>query len=316
MEKNIKAVLNWINKNRFLSLIIIIALIVAGFFSSVFFGSFSPAMSKSMAESGSYAEDFDMSRTMVESVSNDYETALQKYEYQIKEGTTSIETKSIDSDYQKIKENAEGYGGWVETINKNEDYSQLTMSATFKIPAESFDSYVEWLLQNFDVKSSNLNLYRVSVRNQQDEIDILTKTLDAYDRLLQKAESMELDAKTLQVMQQITQNKLYLMSQLKSYGYSVEQIEERSGYATISVTLTQKKDIEIMPEDLGRDLMTKLRSAVRSITNALLDLVTVPVVIFITLLIWIIYALVILIPLFVVYKFVMRLFKWLNNKIK
>jgi len=106
------------------------------------------------------------------------------------------------------------------------------------------------------------------------------------------------------------------MRQMRNYGYSVKETQRKSEYATLSVTLTQKKEIELLPEDLGRELMTKLRDAIRNVTNALLDLVTVPIVIFINLIVWIIYAFVVIIPLFLVYKFAKKFFKWLNKKIK
>ena len=150
----------------------------------------------------------------------------------------------------------------------------------------------------------------------ENEIEILMKTLNAYDSLFDKAASMELSTESIELMQKLTDKKLYIMRQLRSYGYDIKEIQKRSEYSNLRITLTQKKEIELLPEDLGRELMIKLRDAIRNITNALLDLVTIPVVIFINLIVLIIYAFVVIIPLFIVYKFARRFFKWLDKKIK
>lgn len=320
MDKNMKKCAAWIKKNKFLSVIIFLGILVVGFFSFAFFGSFVPTASyETMGSKGVASISGGLDRTAAAPFAGEMEELAdytQTNEYQIREGSASIETENADSDYQKIKSNAEGYGGWAETVSKNENYKQITMSTTLKIPAENFDDFADWLLKNFDVKNSNLKLYRISVERQQDEIEILTKTLNAYDGLFDKAESMELSVEGIELMDKLTQKKLNIMRQMRNYGYSVEKVQERANYATLSVTLTQKKEIELMPEDLGRELMTKLRNAIANITNALLDLVTVPVVIFINLIVWIVYALVILIPLFIVYKIALRVYRWLDKKIK
>jgi len=318
MEKNIEKYVSWIKRNKFLSVIIFIGIVVVGFYSFLFFGSYaaSSAYSRGSYESiGAVPQVKSLGEAQTEGATGLGENVYQD-EYKIKEGSAGIESMNADSDYQAIKENAEGYGGWAETVSKSENYKEISISTTLKIPAESFDAYADWLIQNFDVKSSNLKFYKISVERQQDEIEILMEALEAYDRLMERTESMEVTVNSISIMDTLTQKKLNIMRQLRSYGYQVENVQEKSNYATLTVTITQKKEIEIMPEDLWTDLMTKLRDAVRNITNALLDLVTIPIVILINLIVWIIYALVILIPLFIVYKFVMRFFKWLNSKIK
>ena len=309
----------WIQKNKILSIIIFIGIVVIGFFSFVFFTSFDvfsssgtmQIASEKLSVPKSLGGRYFATNTLTQST-----TEQSSYEYQIREGSVNIETNDVDSDYQKLKQNAEGYGGWVETISKYQDYKNIRLTVTLKIPSDNFDEYADWLIRNFDVKNSNLRMYKVSVERQQDEIDILTKTLNAYDALFDKAASMELSTDSIELMQQLTDKKLYIMRQMRNYGYSVKETQRKSEYATLSVTLTQKKEIELLPEDLGRELMTKLRDAIRNITNALLNLVTVPIVIFINLIVWIIYAFVVIIPLFLVYKFAKKFFKWLNKKIK
>jgi len=311
-----KDYVKWIQKHAVLSAIIFIAILILGFFSFTFFSSFGTlSASPQLGIAGERAlapKGFGRYSKYTPEES----TVGTEYEYQIKEGNMKIETKDIESDYQKLKQSAEEYGGWVETISKFQDYRSITLTVTFKIPSDNFDEYVNWVMKNFDVKSSDLRMYKVSVERQQNEIEILMKTLNAYDSLFDKAASMELSTESIELMQKLTDKKLYIMRQLRSYGYDIKEIQKRSEYSNLRITLTQKKEIELLPEDLGRELMIKLRDAIRNITNALLDLVTIPVVIFINLIVLIIYAFVVIIPLFIVYKFARRFFKWLDKKIK
>ncbi len=324
MDESLKNITSWIKKHKLLSLIVLFAVLIIGFFSLSFFGTSyqmasSPDMlgvSRSMEMSDSWNAPA-MAEGKSGGISFEEQHSSQNAdEYQIREGSVSIETDNTQRDYNEIKNNAEGYGGWVETISKSETYKTITISATLKVPSDDFDKFSEWVLNNFDVKNSNLRLYRISVERQQDEIEILQKTLDSYDNLFDKASSMELSVDGIELMDRLTQKKLYTMRQLRNYGYSVSNVQERSDYSTLRVSLTEKKEIELMPEDLGRELMSKLRESIRKITNALLDLITVPVVVFVELIVWVVYAIVIIIPLFIIGKIIIKLLKILNKKIK
>lgn len=241
---------------------------------------------------------------------------LEKTEYELKEGYAEIKSSESELDYERIKQRAEALGGWSEAMSKSEDFKSIRITSTLKIPSESFESFADWLIKNFDVKNTNLAFYRVSVEKQKDEIEILLDALAIYDRLMARAEAMSVNETTIDTILMITEKKLEVMRLLKSYGYSVEQIEERARYASITISILQEKPIKIMPEDKGRELMTKLRNSVNEIVNAGIDLISTPIVLIVKVIVWIIYAIIVLIPVFIAYKIFSKIFKWLDKKIR
>jgi hypothetical protein len=170
-------------------------------------------------------------------------------------------------------------------------------------------------MKNFDVKNANLELYRVSVEQQQDEIQILQSSLGIYDNFLKRAEALNVSESSIELIMKITERKLDVMRLLRQYGYSVEQVQKQSNYASLSITLTQEKKIELMPEDLGSELRSKLRNSIRDITNAGTDLITVPVVIFVRIIIWIIYAIIVLVPIFIALRIIIRVYRFIVKKV-
>ena len=93
-------------------------------------------------------------------------------EYQIKKGSVNIESEDSISEYDKLKQKTQSIGGWVETMNKRDDYKQLTITTKLKIPFDNFDIFTEWMTTNFDVKDANLELYKITVEKQQNEMQI------------------------------------------------------------------------------------------------------------------------------------------------
>ena len=304
-----------IKEHKLASLIILIIILVVGAISYLYLGS--------MFMGARYASEYT---PLVDApYKTSYERGLEEQtsellskptEYKIKRGSANIKTTNAEIDYEKISQETESLEGWVETMSKSEDYKALTIRANLKIPSESFDSFADWLMQNFDVKNANLEFYRISVERQQDEIQILQLSLDLYDRLLDRAENMKVSEESIELIMKITEKKLNVMRLLKSYGYSVEKVEEKAKYASLSVTLTQEKKIELMPEDTGKEFRSRLRNSVRDIINSGMDLVTVPITIFVKIIVYIIYAIIVLIPLFIAYKILMKVFKVVGNKIQ
>ena len=121
---------------------------------------------------------------------------------------------------------------------------------------------------------------------------------------------------SIEVIMEITQKKLEIMRLLKQYGYSIEKVEERAKYASLSLTITQEKKIKLIPEDLGKEFRTRVRNMVRDIVNAGMDLVTIPIVILVKVLVWIVYAFIVLIPIFIAFKIILKIYGVINKRLK
>jgi len=320
LEKEFEDILSLIKKHKIIFLAVFVLLIIVGFISYVFMSS----MLSSRVGGGYYSENAPAYAPIPGISKTSYEQQVEQQtseilskssEYQIKKGSANIKSVDANSDYERLKQKTESSNGWVETVSKSEDYSQISITTNLKIPFENFDSFADWLMKNFDVKNANLELYRVTVEQQQDEINILQVALNLYDKLLQRAEAMNDTESSIELIMKITQRKLDVMRMLRQYGYSVEQVEKQSKYASLSITITQEKKIALMPEDLGRELRSKLRNSIRDITNAFTDLITIPIAIFVKIIVWIIYAIIVLVPIFVAFRIIVRIFKFIGKKV-
>jgi predicted RND superfamily exporter protein len=317
LEKEIENITSLIKKHKIIFLVVFIILIIVGVISYSFIGGLYSTRMGVSEYAPAYVPLTEISKTSYEQQieQSTGEILSKPSEYQIKKGSASIKSTDASSDYEKLRQKTESLNGWVETVSRNEDYRQISITTNLKIPFENFDSFADWLMKNFDVKNANLELYRVTVERQQDEIQILQMALNIYDKFLQRTETMNVTESSIELAMKITQRKLDVMRLLRQYGYSVEQVEKQSKDASLSITLTQEKKIELMPEDLGRELRSKLRNSVRDITNAGMDLITMPVVIFIKIIVWITYAIIVLVPIFVAFKIIVKIFKLIWNKV-
>jgi hypothetical protein len=318
LEKEFEDIISQIKKHKIIFLVAFVLVIIIGFISYSFFSSTLSSRAGGYYENApAYAPISGVSKTSYEQQIEQQTSQIvsNPSEYQIKRGSANVKSTDANSDYERLKQKTESYNGWVETVTKNEDYKQISITTNLKIPFENFDSFADWLMKNLDVKNADLELYRVSVEQQQDEIQILQVALGVYDNFLQRTEQMNVSQESIELAMRITERKLDIMRLLRQYGYSVEQVEKQSNYASLSITLTQEKKIELMPEDLGSELRSKLRNSIRDITNAGTDLITVPVVIFVRIIIWIIYAIIVLVPIFFAFRILIRLYKFVAKKV-
>lgn len=321
MDKEFEDALSKIKEHKLLFAAGVVVLIIIGFIAYVFIGGmFTSGVTRYdyPAEYGpAYAPLGGISKSAYEEQveQSAVETLSQPSEYQIKRGSANIKSVNAESDYEKLKQKTESFEGWVETVGKNENYRQITITTNLKIPFENFDSYADWLMKNFDVENANLELYKISVERQQDEIQILQTALGVYDDFLERVEEMDVSEDSIRLALRITERKLDVMRMLRQYGYSVEQVEKQAEHANLRITLTQEKEIELMPEDLGQELRTKLRNSIREITNAGMDLITAPIAIFVKIIVWIIYAIIVLIPVYFAIRILLKVFRYMGKKV-
>lgn len=237
----------------------------------------------------------------------------EKTKEEIKYGYVEINSKDVEKDSEKIKDKVKELNGWIERMNRWETESYITLSLSIKVSKENFENLSNWVIENFDVKSINLGFYKVELKRQKGEIEILLNALKIYEELMKKAESLELN-QSVDVIMKITEKKLEIMRLLKQYGYYVEEVEEMADYPTININLKQEKEIKIFPEDLGKELMKKLKNGLAEITDSLLNLIILPIVLLIKIFTWIIYAFIVIIPIFIAYKFIKKALKWIEKK--
>jgi len=321
MDKKIKKATEFVKTHKLASVGIAVALLVFGvilfnFLGNLMFlsgyktyapGAYSPLPNLDYIGGGQYERTIDQKATDI---------LASPTEYNIKKGSINVKTKDAVSDYEILRQKTQSLNGWIESMSKNDDFSQVAITAQLRIPYDNFDSFTDWMVNNFDVSQVDIQLYKVSVEKKQDEIQILTEALDVYDRLLKKAEQgLNVTDYNLEIIMKITNKRLEVMRLLREYGYSIEQTQKESDYTTVTVRLTQEKQIKLIPEDMGKELRTKIRNSIQDVTMVGIDLITVPIVVLTKVLVWILYVFIVLIPAFIGVKLLVKIFKWIWKKV-
>ncbi|MCK4550659.1 MAG: DUF4349 domain-containing protein, partial [Candidatus Aenigmarchaeota archaeon] len=164
---------------------------------------------------------------------------------EVKEGSMSIETKSAEQDASEIRSLTESFGGYIEDERKYDNTYNTNINIRSRIPDDNFHGFVDTLKNTYDEKSFTLSFYRVSTQNEINELDILNTALGSYSELRTRAMQTELNSNQIDLLFKITEKELALKRLEKQYTTTLSNKQQKSSYATITVTLEQKKDVAI-----------------------------------------------------------------------
>lgn len=223
----------------------------------------------------------------------------------------SLEVKSADAkgDESKITDRVKSLGGFVEGVSDSDSEDYLTVAVSVRVPSAKFEDFVAYLRDGFNVKSSYIDLYRISLKQETDELAILQKTMDTYNDLFKKAEAQAtLDSQTLTFLADITSKKLDIMRIMRQYGYSLESKQEDVDYSTLTLTLTEEKQVKLVKEGFWANFRRQLRNSVESILDNLTGMVTDTLEIFVYVVKVGLILVVIAVPIRIVLKTLGRIF--------
>lgn len=227
----------------------------------------------------------------------------------VKRASLEVKSENAKADESKITDRAKSIGGFLEGVSDSNTEDYLTVTVSVKVPSAKFDDFVAYLRDNFNVKSSSIDLYRISLKQETDELAILQNTMDAYNDLFKRAEgNATLDSQTLAFLADLTDKKLYIMRLMRQYGYSLEEKQEDVDYSTLTLTLTEEKQVELVKEGFWANFRRQLRNSVESILDNLTSMVTDTLEIFVYVVKVGLILVVIAVPIRIVVKLLGRIF--------
>ncbi|MCK4809177.1 MAG: DUF4349 domain-containing protein, partial [Candidatus Aenigmarchaeota archaeon] len=227
---------------------------------------------------------------------------------EVKEGSMTIRTENAEDDASAIRGLAEASEGYVEDFRKYENDYNLNINMRVRIPSAGFEGFVDSLKERYDDKSFSVSFYRLSTEREIGELEILDTAFMNYEELRNRTLMIPLDEKQINLLFEITEKELEIKRLERQYSSSLSSKEERSDYSTLSVVLEEKKEISIMPEDLGDELRLKIKRALDEIANSLMDIVTGSIVVFVSAIKYVIYFIVIAIPLILGFRVMKRIY--------
>lgn len=233
----------------------------------------------------------------------------------VKTSSLTIETTDADGDSSQIRTLTESLDGYVETTNKYDGETAVNVYLTSRVPSDQFQEFVDSLKAQYEPKDFSVSFYRLSIQRETNELDIIATSLANYAELRNRTMQIPLDEKQINLLFTLTQKELDLKSLEKQYTSSLTGKQELADYSTVTITLTQKKEVKIMPEDLGERLRLKVKQALDDISNSIMDLLTGSVAVFVFAIKSVVYIILFVLPLIAGYRLLRKLYAWITTKV-
>ena len=234
---------------------------------------------------------------------------------EVKEGSMTIDTKNAEGDSSAIRTLAESSGGYIEDMRKYDDDYNLNINLRARVPEAKFQDFVDALKAQYDEKDFTVSFYRISTQNEVNELSIINTAFRNYAELRNRTMTIPLDENQINLLLKITQNELELKRLQEQYTASLSDKQQMSDYATINVALQEKKEVKIMPENLGNQLRLKAKNALEDIANSIMDIATGSVSVFVSAIKYVIYFILFAIPLIFGYKVLVRIYRLLSKRL-
>lgn len=232
----------------------------------------------------------------------------------VKESSVTIETKDADGDSFRIRTFTESLDGYVESASKYESDTRISVYMTSRVPQAKFQQFVDALKAQYDEKAFSVSTYRLSTERETNELDIIATSLADYRELRNRTMAIPLDEKQINLLFMLTQKELDLKSLEKQYTSSLAGKQQLSDYSTVAITLEQKKEVKIMPEDLGERLRLKVKQALDDISNSIMDLLTGSIAVFVFAVKSVVYIILFALPLIAGYRLLRKGYSWITAR--
>ena len=194
-------------------------------------------------------------------------------EIEVKEGSMEIESKKAEEDFAEIKSIVEDYQGYVERSQKSITNLYIKINLTLRVPSEKFLDFTEELKKKFEVKSYNIKNYRISIERELDEFEILEKSLSDCEKIREEIKKMKVGKDKIELLMKLTEKELELKRKERNYQREISFQERRGEYATLHVSIQEKKSPKIWPENVLDQFKNRLKKALENVVKILQELV-------------------------------------------
>lgn len=294
----------WTMEHKLASVVItVIVLVVAGFSVSLFKAS----TGYMGAPSGGLRQRVEKGAAPTEDVTRGGGGGAGEY-VEVKKAQFNVDTESADQSSREIRDKTENYGGYVEESRKDTTDLYKRIYVTARVPTSNFTDFVEKLKKEYDVDSYNVRNYRLGIQRELDELDILNKSLQEYESYREEIKEMNLTKEKLDLLMEITEKELWAKERMKHYKRGLAEKYQMSEYATVRITLEEKRVVDIAPENIGNRFNQQVKEMLDNVVTALIETVTGAVEMFFSAIKYIVYILIIAIPLALAYKLGKRIY--------
>ena len=146
----------------------------------------------------------------------------------------------------------------------------------------------------------------MDVQRQIDEMEIISRALEDYDFLREEALKMENGEERIQLLSQITTEMRNLARQQRELERDLGSKQEQSDLATVNFVFNETLRADLWPDDLGNYFHDRIHWAIESIVTTFLSFVANSFVLLVKVIEYIVYAVVIFLPVSFAWKLVKK----------
>ena len=266
---------DWIKTHRIAFLGIIVGVVIIGLVFYAAINSFLASKGAKTLRNFYYSPEKGLERPMPFGAKEwmPSEKVGGEGEIEVKEGSMEIESKKAEEDFAEIKSIVEDYQGYVERSQKSITNLYIKINLTLRVPSEKFLDFTEELKKKFEVKSYNIKNYRISIERELDEFEILEKSLSDCERIREEIKKMKVGKDKIELLMKLTEKELELKRKERNYQREISFQERRGEYATLHVSIQEKKSPKIWPENVLDQFKNRLKKALENVVKILQELV-------------------------------------------
>jgi len=203
----------------------------------------------------------------------DYKEAGGRGEIEVKEGSMEIKSKDAEGDFAEIESLVGNYQGYIERSSKSSTNLYVWINLTLRTPSENLLDLVDELKKKFEVKSYNIRNYRISIERELDEFEVLKTSLSDYEKIREEIREMAVGKDKIELLMRLTEKELELKRKERSYQREISSQRRRGEYASLQVSIKQRKSPKILPENVWNEFKDRLRRALENVVDILKDLI-------------------------------------------
>lgn len=228
---------------------------------------------------------------------------------EVQEAEFDIDTGNVAAAADAIRGTATELGGYVEESRQSDSDLYRRVHLTVRVPDEHFEQFNDDLRQQYEVESYTVRNHRVSIQRQLDELTVINRSLRQYEEMREEVRQMKVGEERVDLLIQITEKELELTQRQKQYLRDLSTARQRSKLATVTITLEERKDVDLTPDNVGNRFKNAVEDMLDSITDIAIDTVTEGVTLFFRVLQLIVYAIIVLVPAGFAYRLGKKLYR-------
>ncbi|MFP4539930.1 MAG: DUF4349 domain-containing protein [Candidatus Paceibacterota bacterium] len=230
------------------------------------------------------------------------------------EGSAEIESENAQKDEALAQELVKDHGGYTEESKRSEGRLFIRFDMKIRVPSDDFDDFFSELRDSLEMESFNIRDYRIDLEKRETRLDTLMQTMEMYDEMIEESRQMELGDERLDMTKKLVDQKMDLKRQEDELRHSISRSQRKSKYATLSLSIKENVDPEIIPDDIGERFKNNLHASFKRITDSATSVLGNSLVLITVIAEWMIYGFIIILALVAVVGILKKLYRHIYKR--